>query len=263
MAAKHCSKCGALKEADQYSPDRRAKDGLQSSCRECSARRHSEKYHADPAAARARQRNYVSLNKEAVYAINNKSRVKNNNKIRARKKASYESQKDNPEFKAKRRAQTKRGSKRKAAYDREYRAQNRERLVEKAANWSAANPLKRRTICHSYDARRRANKSGGDSTAAITKWAKNTKKTCFWCGRKRLRDYHVDHFVPLSRGGKHEIRNLVIACGPCNIRKSATMPGRFCIQPRPGMPYDLRPTRIIRRSVLRRTKPNETYGFAF
>ncbi len=30
---------------------------------------------------------------------------------------------------------------------------------------------------------------------------------------------HLDHMDPLQRGGEHSIRNTVLCCGPCNIRK--------------------------------------------
>ena len=35
---------------------------------------------------------------------------------------------------------------------------------------------------------------------------------------------HVDHIVPISKGGKHEPSNLAIACDKCNLRKSDKMP---------------------------------------
>lgn len=31
---------------------------------------------------------------------------------------------------------------------------------------------------------------------------------------------HLDHIVPLARGGKHEGRNLQLLCPPCNLKKS-------------------------------------------
>jgi 5-methylcytosine-specific restriction endonuclease McrA len=40
---------------------------------------------------------------------------------------------------------------------------------------------------------------------------------CVYCGKP---GNSIDHVMPLSKGGKHEISNLVIACLPCNIRKS-------------------------------------------
>lgn len=30
---------------------------------------------------------------------------------------------------------------------------------------------------------------------------------------------HIDHMDPLDKGGEHSIRNAVLCCGPCNIKK--------------------------------------------
>ena len=47
-------------------------------------------------------------------------------------------------------------------------------------------------------------------------------KTCPYCGKKiRSGDAHIDHLVPLSKGGLHTISNLVVCCSSCNLKKSA------------------------------------------
>lgn len=45
--------------------------------------------------------------------------------------------------------------------------------------------------------------------------------TCAYCGcRPGSENLHVDHLVPVSRGGSDNIENLCCACETCNSRKS-------------------------------------------
>lgn len=53
---------------------------------------------------------------------------------------------------------------------------------------------------------------------------------CFYCDRSIRRRYHVDHFIPLSRGGTHWPKNLRLACQPCNAAKRDLMPWEFTPQ---------------------------------
>lgn len=41
---------------------------------------------------------------------------------------------------------------------------------------------------------------------------------CAYCGRKTP-VLHRDHVIPLARGGRHAIGNLLPACPPCNMSK--------------------------------------------
>lgn len=57
------------------------------------------------------------------------------------------------------------------------------------------------------------------------RWKRLPEVVCYWCKETfSPRQCHADHVMPLSRGGKHELSNLVIACSTCNLRKSATLP---------------------------------------
>ena len=48
---------------------------------------------------------------------------------------------------------------------------------------------------------------------------------CYICGKKiPLGHRHVDHIVPLSKGGKHVPSNLAITCDECNLKKGAKTP---------------------------------------
>lgn len=53
-------------------------------------------------------------------------------------------------------------------------------------------------------------------------------KVCYWCGIKLSGiKTHIDHYIPLSKGGEHTLSNLVIACSLCNKTKSAKDPIAF------------------------------------
>lgn len=47
---------------------------------------------------------------------------------------------------------------------------------------------------------------------------------CGICRADIRNGYHVDHVVPLKRGGEHAARNLQLLCQTCNVRKSAKDP---------------------------------------
>jgi 5-methylcytosine-specific restriction endonuclease McrA len=44
---------------------------------------------------------------------------------------------------------------------------------------------------------------------------------CFYCKDALEADFHVDHKVPIAKGGTHSLENMVLACMPCNQEKHA------------------------------------------
>jgi 5-methylcytosine-specific restriction endonuclease McrA len=50
---------------------------------------------------------------------------------------------------------------------------------------------------------------------------------CMKCGQRvPEKNYHIDHIVPLSRGGDEwALNNLELSCPPCNMRKGADLEG--------------------------------------
>lgn len=47
---------------------------------------------------------------------------------------------------------------------------------------------------------------------------------CATCRASLRRGYHLDHIVPIAKGGAHEAGNVQLLCPPCNRRKSDLMP---------------------------------------
>ncbi|MNE43272.1 HNH endonuclease [compost metagenome] len=130
----------------------------------------------------------------------------------------------------------------KKEYDKQYQEDNAERIQARrkdyqartsaqrtvaATAWARSNPEKRKAIAKAYKHRRRTIEKQGSSTADLMAWEAAVKKNCYWCGKKKLKKYHVDHYQPLSKGGAHTVSNLVIACPRCNLTKSAKDPYLF------------------------------------
>jgi hypothetical protein len=46
---------------------------------------------------------------------------------------------------------------------------------------------------------------------------------CIYCKCDVTIKYHVDHIIPLAKGGKHEPSNIQILCPSCNVKKSAKL----------------------------------------
>lgn len=110
---------------------------------------------------------------------------------------------------------------------REYHSKHRDRYAAQARKWVKQNPEKRKAISMANKAKRRAIEKDGDPTSIIFAWVQSAPKVCHWCNAKCKTKYHVDHYHPLSKGGRHAVSNLVIACPTCNLRKSAKDPLEF------------------------------------
>lgn len=159
-------------------------------------------------------------NPEATRAIKQRTRAKHRQSDREYALRYYEENlKDSAEYKRK-----------KAAYDREYRRKNKERLAAVKAEWRAKNADLIREVKRSHKHRRRAVKRDGMSGAELAAWVQKTPKRCYWCGESCGDDFHVDHYKPLARGGRHEEDNLVMSCPTCNLQKSAKHPYEFAAE---------------------------------
>jgi len=60
-------------------------------------------------------------------------------------------------------------------------------------------------------------------------------QTCQYCGRRGARrlgpggePWHIDHIVPVARGGKTTPENLTLACKRCNLKKGTELWEPFC-----------------------------------
>ena len=83
------------------------------------------------------------------------------------------------------------------------------------------------------DLKRRALKRNADikfqiSESVIQEVQKKYNYKCAYCGVDCRLNYHIDHKVPLIRGGGNNIENLALACPHCNYSKHDKTDVEFC-----------------------------------
>lgn len=107
---------------------------------------------------------------------------------------------------------------------RQHYAVNMEAVKAAVATWRAANADRCKIYAAQYKAKRRGWEGDGPgvSFADWTRTINRHKGCCAYCGA--LPDkLHMDHVVPLSRGGAHAVGNMLPACEPCNLSKGAKL----------------------------------------
>lgn len=98
---------------------------------------------------------------------------------------------------------------------------NSDRVKTSSAAWLAEHPSKG----VEFAARRRARKLEADTRRVTDRdWNRlcaRYRHRCAYCGKRR--PLERDHVVPLVRGGRHSIGNLLPACRPCNSSKHSKL----------------------------------------
>lgn len=193
-------------------------------CMGCNRRDAAERFKSDP-----------ETYKEDVY----KSRAKHADKVRERRLAKYSS--DREQILAKNKKWRDENKERFKASSLKRFLSDPERYLKVRRDWYQRNAEERRKYALEYQKnnpemirahqhKRRARKLAAEGmfTAEDVKslFAAQGGK-CAYCFVKFGKKYHVDHIVPLARGGSNWPENLQLCCGPCNISKGAKDPLDF------------------------------------
>lgn len=201
---KHCSQCGVEYPytAEYFHKDSKSKSGLRTKCKNC-VRNYSRDYiTAHVESHREYQKEYSKKNPEKIKAKNakdSKARLEREKKIRL----------TDPETMRER--------------DRIKYAKSREKSIARTQRYQKRHPEVRQF--HERKRRaRKANAAGIFTKADVDLLYRSQKGKCWHCGKSIESGYHIDHLIPLSRGGSNWPNNLVLACPSCNLSKGAKMP---------------------------------------
>lgn len=171
--------------------------------------------YADPEAQRERNRRYYQANRERLIAAAAQRHAADPDRQRewARK---YDG--------------SEKGKARAAAG---YQANRAERDA-RAREWNATHPDARREAQRRYDQKPKAKAAHASRQRARAAGCEGfVDKLAIWerdggvCGICReaadLSDWHLDHVIPLSRGGAHSPENTQVAHPVCNLKKGAKL----------------------------------------
>lgn len=227
---KTCSKCKVEKDVDCFSKDATHKDGLRTQCSLCrsSARRRAYTENAERERIRSqrwREKNpdygrlRYALNRENERARTQRYREANPETTRATSRKYY---KENAEaLLSKQRRYREENSKRIRANERRRREENPDKVSRSQQRWRKENA----PLLAAHAANRRARKAAatiGNPVAIKERVAAIYEEACVWCGATD--NIHVDHIIPLSKGGAHSVENLQALCSSCNQKKGNKLP---------------------------------------
>ena len=115
---------------------------------------------------------------------------------------------------------------------RESYLKNKDKVLEKCAKYYSENKEKRKAYSQSPRGiavrknsvyRRRAIMKKGDVKSIDIQRLIESSARCYWCNNKLI-EAHIDHYIPLSKGGLHTLSNLVVSCPSCNHKKYSKDP---------------------------------------
>ncbi len=111
---------------------------------------------------------------------------------------------------------------------------NRSRVNAWRRNWAAetgkpAEHYRKWRTAHraEYNAMKRVRRRRAHGSLTLVQWVGVVAAYAGRCAYCAAPWEHLDHVVPISRGGRHELGNVVPACAACNLRKNKRTPAEW------------------------------------
>ena len=208
---KLCKCCNTTKEINQFNKNKSKKDGLSSECKECIKIYKKEYRLKNAEKIKAGRKKYYEANKEKVLRDNSKWKQENREHHNKTSRDYHHNNRNTILIRLKK-----------------YYQDNKEERNRKQLLWNKT-PLGKISKRNTHYKRKMAILNGV-STVEIVEYTKNIFN-CYWCGckldKKIKNGFHLDHYIPLSKGGEHTLTNLVVSCPTCNLQKNAKDPYQF------------------------------------
>lgn len=216
LQVKTCTKCNVEKHLYEFHRDKNHKDGRVYQCKECVSEVHRQWYLDNAEEVRDRTRQW---------AIDNPEQKKENDRKWYEKNHEYalevhaEWRERNPEYNSEYYQKWRlENLDRERENNRQWRKNNSERVKEIIRRFHENNPGK----VNEYSSRRRARKASVDSgpKPTIQELIEMQDGKCAYCQIPGNEEWHMDHVIPISKGGGDIAENVVAACATCNRSKS-------------------------------------------
>ena len=108
-----------------------------------------------------------------------------------------------------------------------YREANREERRNNYRKWYSDNMDKVVENNRKHRARKRSAFVANVTSADIARLMEQQCGLCPYCQQSIRDGYHVDHYIPLAKGGTHEPANVQLLCPACNMSKGSKLPEVF------------------------------------
>ena len=240
IITKICIKCNTEKEINEF-PFRKDNGTFRNVCKKCISLKAKIDRKNNPEKHKLRDRISREKNREKLTEYNKQYRLKNKESLEAKNKEKYRNNKEYySEYSRLYREKNKEKIKQQGIL---YREKYKKIIFQKKKEYSEKNKDKINAYHRKYQKieknriltanrrhKRRTLEKKGDVTAEQLENLYNTVDICYWCNTKlKKSNTHLDHYIPLSKGGEHTLSNLVISCRKCNLSKNAKDPFDFAL----------------------------------